>query len=240
MANPNNLFPSEPELKDAFNLHRKEIFLGINCHALGQIQAFDPTTQTAIITVSYKKTFYQADPITGTYSNVEKDYPILAEVPVITYGGGNGVLTFPVTTGDDCLLLFNDRDIDNWTNGSTSSPPNTPRLHSMADAIALVGPRPLTKIVPAFSAEAIELRTLDGLTKISIAQDGSKVSIQVGPLLTFELDVTGQVKITNATGELIQTLFTLLSAIPAGTVLGVPIVLPPTYVTDLATLGTFV
>lgn len=240
MAAPNNLFPGTPELKDALQMLKKEIFLSLNCHALGQIQQFDPITQTAIVTISYKKTYSEPDPVTGIYANVQKDYPILAECPVITLGGGNGVLTFPITTGDDCLLFFNDRDIDNWVAGSTTSPTKTGRLHSFADAIALVGPRPITKIIASYSSSNIELRTLDGLTKVSIAEDGTSVTVSVGPLLEFVLNVDGTVTLTNVAGEFITALFQLLTSIQGATVLGVPIVLPPNFATNLAILGTFV
>jgi len=241
MSNPQqNLLPNTLNLKDLLDLHKKDILLNLNSQHLAKVQTFNPVNQTATATINYKQTYSLPNPVTGVYADKLVDYPLLADCPVVFLGGGNGALTFPVKTGDDCIVLFNDRDIDNWFSGNSSTSPATPRLHSFSDGVILVGLRSLNGLIPAFDTDGIALRTKDGLTKIKIAEDGSKVTIEVGPALSFELDATGQVKITNPAGELIQTLFTLLSALPVSTVLGLPVVPPPTYATDLAILGTFV
>lgn len=234
-----NLVPSEVDLNDTLNLFKKNLLLRFNCHHVAKVQSFNKVTQTASVTINYKKSFSLPNSM-GVYSEKLVDYPILASCPVIFVGGGGGCLTFPVEQGDDCLVLFNDRDIDNWFSGSSTSAPQTSRLHSFSDGLIIVGPRSMNNLIPTFSDDAIELRTIDGLTKVSIKTDGSQVTIQVGPLLTFVLNQDGTVQITNPTGELLSVLFNLLSAIPSGTVLGVPLVLPPTYATDLVKLGTFV
>ena len=179
------------------------------------------------------------DPITGVYGPKLVDYPFLADCPVIALGGGNGALTFPITTGDDCLVFFNDRDIDSWFSGSSTSAPATLRLHSFSDGIILVGLRSLNNVLVNYSGSNVELRTKDGLTKISIAGDGSKITVKAGPLMTFEVDATGKFKLTNAFGEFVATLTDLLTAIQGGTVLGLPLVLPPNFATDLLILESF-
>lgn len=139
--------PAEPHLKDVLDQLRKSILLGLNCHHVGTVQAFDETQQTATITLNYKKTFYQLNQSTKLYAPVLIDYPVMTECPVIVLGGGSGRLTFPISRGDECLVLFNDRDLDNWFQGSSGSAPATPRLHSFADGIALVGLRSLGKVI---------------------------------------------------------------------------------------------
>jgi len=235
-----NLNPNEVELKDLLSLFEKNLLLKFNCHHIAQIQDFNPAQQTASATINYKKSFSLPNSM-GVYTEQLVDYPLLVNCPVIFLGGGDGCLTFPVQTGDDCLVLFNDRDIDNWFSGSITSAPRTGRLHAFPDAIIIVGLRMLREVIPSFSTDSVELRNFLGTTKISMKMDGSQVSIKVGPLMTFILKQDGTVSITNESGQdLLQTLANLFAAIPALTVLGVLPVMPPTYATDLAVLETYV
>lgn len=132
---------SNPELADLLNLLKKDILLGLNCHAIATIQSFDSSKQTVNASINYTKTFMKRQ-TDGTYKPVQINYPILVDCPAIVLGGGDASLTFPITQGDQCLILFNDRDIDNWVAGGRSSvagPVSTSRLHSLSDGIALVG-----------------------------------------------------------------------------------------------------
>lgn len=175
-----NFIPAEPELKDALELLRKNIFINLNCHAIAKVQIFNSVNQSATATVNYKKTYFEYNTATGTYVNRLVDYPFLADCPVIFLGGGQSALTFPVQTGDDCLVFFNDRDIDNWWAGSSTSPVNTPRLHSFSDGIILVGLRSLNSVLAAFDAARACLRY--GLTtRVAVGSAGA----------SLESDVTG-------------------------------------------------
>lgn len=230
-----NLISADPELKDVLSLFRRDIFLNLNCHAIGKIQLFNPLNQTATVSINYLKTFLVPD-ITGVYVNKMVSYPLLGTCPVICLGGGNTAMTFPITTGDDCLVFFNDRDMDNWYSGSSTSGVNTPRMHSISDAIVLVGLRSQNNVLPNYNPTDAEFRTKDGLTKIAIKADGSKVTITVGPFMTFEIDETGKIKATNTTfalGDLITAIFNLFTQ---STVLGLPLITPPN---DLAVLASF-
>ncbi len=228
MAITQNLVPNEPELKDLLNQHAKSLGLSINCHHIGTVQSFDETVQTARVTINYKKTFFEPD-ATGNYQAVLRDYPLLIDCPVVTLAGGTGALTFPIASGDECLVLFNDRDLDNWFAGSSGSAVATPRLHSFSDAMVLVGVRSLANVIPLYSTSAVELRTLDGATKIAV--QATKVVVTVATTgLVAEFDATGKFKITNATGEFVAALITFLQTAMAG---GYPIV------GDLTTLQSF-
>lgn len=134
-----NLLPSDPLLADALDLHRKSIMLGLNCHAIGTIQTFDPTTQTATVTVNYVRTYLEFNTEVQQYVSVGESYPPLLDCPVGCLGGGPAVLEFPITTGDECLIFVNDRDIDTWMQGVIGAPVNTPRMHSFSDCLVLVG-----------------------------------------------------------------------------------------------------
>lgn len=247
-----NQIPNEPELKDLLALHKKSIFLGLNCHAVATVQSFNATNQTANATINYKRTYFQPD-VNGVYQPVLKDYPQLVDCPVMFLGGGGAALTFPVAQGDECLVLFNDRDLDNWFAGSSNSPVATPRLHSFSDAIILVGLRSQANAIQGFSTENMQVKT-GNLTVTFRKEGGLIVENSIGDF-TFEdnADVTfdtgtveglfgngGHVKFQNGTGELIKAIQDLATAIQSGTAGGDPFVLPPAFTTALSVITSFV
>ena len=65
-------------------------------------------------------------------------------------------LTFPVSEGDQCLLIFSQRSIDNWHKlGGIQDPVEDkyPRAHSLSDAIAILGLIPKSEAIKNFSFE---------------------------------------------------------------------------------------
>lgn len=191
MANlPYTQFPAEPQLKDVLNQLKKNIFLSMNCHHIGTIQSFDTSKQTATATINYKKTRITLGQ-NGTYNETLLDYPILIDCPVVVLGGAGASLTFPIAAGDECLCLFNDRDMDNWFAGATGSAVATTRQHHFADAILLVGIRSMANVIADYDDTRAVLRNGDAL-------------IGVGETL---------IKIANATQDLKNILQDLVSAI---------------------------
>lgn len=189
-AAPLNRIPNEPTLKDLMDLSKKDVLLNLSCHHVGTVQSFDASRQVATATINYKKTFYEQDQ-DGTYHPVLVDYPILIDCPVIVLGGAGGALTFPIAKGDECLVLFNDRDIDTWFQGASGRGVATSRLHSFSDGLILVGVRSLANVLEDYDSARAVLRNGDAL-------------VGVGETL---------IKIANATTSLNALLQDLISAI---------------------------
>ena len=129
----------EPQLSDLLELHKKDIMLSMNCHAIATVQVFNPQDQTIQATINYKKTYFLPDPATGVLSKVDREYPLLADVPVISMRGGVSGLTMPISPGDQCIILFNDRSIDEWFTTGRNSALDSFRVHDITDGIAIVG-----------------------------------------------------------------------------------------------------
>lgn len=232
-----NLIPNEATLKDLLDQLKKSTFLDLNCHHLVKIKTFNSATQTATATVNYKKTFLKQGP-GGVYLPQQVDYPVLLDCPVVVLGGGGGAITFPIAPGDDGIALFNDRDIDRWYQGTSSSPVATSRLHSFSDAVILVGVRNLSSIIPAYDSSAVALRY--GVVNLKLQSD--KITGEVGPTMSFEISATGTVKITNAAGEytaLLSQLFADIQSAVTATALGPQPLQMPTFAADLALFNTF-
>ncbi len=131
---PKNKRKSEPDLCLILDQESDLIKSEINCVSLGTIQTFYPDSQTADISLNYKRVS-----LYGTTPPV--DYQLLVKCPVVVLNGGGGCLTFPIASGDSCLVLFCDREIDTWFTNSGVNAPQSARVHDLNDGIALVGIR---------------------------------------------------------------------------------------------------
>lgn len=171
--NPVTPFLATPDLRATLNALKAEISYELNCHELGEIISFDASTQTASIQLM----------VDIQTPNQVYRYPLLTSVPVFVLSGGSGCITMPVAAGDSCLVLFNDRDIDNWYTTGSESVPNSPRTHDLSDGLALVGFRNLSNKI--FGYDSTELQIRNGTGKIAITADEGKVKMSndVGSLL---------------------------------------------------------
>lgn len=158
MSKTSSLQLERSDLRRLIDLAKAESKREINCHAVGTIIAFDPTTATANITLNYKKILKQRNAINlREYSDVVVEYPVLVRCPIVIMNGGGAYTTYPIAAGDSCLVLFCDRDIDVWFEfGSTQSPPNSERMHDLSDAVAIVGINPLNKVISNYSTTSVK------------------------------------------------------------------------------------
>lgn len=145
---PFTLARANPKIKDVLDVWKQNLLQSFNCHAIATVQSFGQSSTnsslyTVTATVNYSKTYFQQN-ADGTFSPVQVDYPKVIDCPAIILGGGSTALTFPIKQGDQCLLMFNDRDLNNWFAGARSGPVASARMHSFADAVALVGFSPVS------------------------------------------------------------------------------------------------
>jgi hypothetical protein len=128
----------DPDFDDVLAELKNEIFATLNCIQIGKIESFDKTKQTARIQIQVRRRIPN-----GTTSA----YPLLVDCPVVFVQGGGAYLDTPVSSGDYCLILFNDRNMDTWWNSANVAEPPTLRKHSLSDGFALVGINPRTSIL---------------------------------------------------------------------------------------------
>lgn len=218
MANPkvqNTRFQVDPSLTDVFNLQKRDIFLSLKCHDIATVQEFDSEKQTITATINYKRTYSQKGP-NGKYIDVLVDYPILLDVPVIFLGNKNRGLTFPVSKGDVCLILYNDRDIDNWFQSGQIAGVASSRAHSISDGIAIIGLYSSNNSIEDFDEDRVLLRNND----VEVGLSESKVRIK------------------NATRNLYTVLNQLISDLQSATTIpaaiGVPLTFSPGTIAALA------
>jgi hypothetical protein len=178
--------PIPPDLRSLLTDLKKEIFYGLNCHQVGVINSFDPTTQTATVQIQ----------VLRNIGNTQVAYPLLTDCPVIFPSGGGAYMTFPVAKGDPCLVLFNDRDLDLWFTTGNVVGPNSARAHSLSDGIVLVGIRNKTNPPPYTANDAVMLALGTASVKITTA---GVVRITKGSGYV-EVSATGVAKLHGANG----------------------------------------
>lgn len=179
-----------PELPDILAMQKKDIFASLNCIQIGIIQSFDATTQTASILLALKHVIN----IEPKGVKTLKERPVILKCPVITLFGGTSFVSLPITEGDNCIVLFNDRQIDDWfVNGGVQTPTSS-RMHDVSDAIAIVGVRSLQDSIASYLANGIRLSFNEGNSKIDLIS-GAINSLATLFTHTGNLTVTGNVHI---------------------------------------------
>lgn len=190
---PTNQTINPPSLTALFDAMRRDFEKSINCAKIGVIQSFSPGDASHGPTATVKIAQQQVTSIASDSTRTLAEYPLLLLVPVWFPNGGGFTLTFPVAAGDECILLFNDRELDNWltlgagTTGQSPQAPTTGRLHDLADAIALVGLRSNPRGLENISTTATQLRSEDGGTFVEVNAQGVKVHAGT----VYEWDVQG-------------------------------------------------
>jgi hypothetical protein len=153
----------------------------------GVVVSFSP----GAMTVSVQPTISQVNTRDGEQVNL----PVLQDVPVVFPGGGGATLTFPISAGDECLLVFASRAIDSWWQSGGVQPPAAGRSHSLSDAFALVGVRSRPRALGGVSTGSVQLRADSGASLIELTPAGGIVRIVApgGLMIVANVTVVGDV-----------------------------------------------
>ncbi len=173
-----NLNFLHPNLEDVLRFHADNLMVILSVHHFGTIQKFNPTNQTANVTVDYLKVSYVINGQTGTVIQKTYPYPPLVGRPVRFLHSNSGGVTIPVNAGDKCEIEFNDRDADAWMLGITGQARPTPRLHDFSDAVIVVGIRPPASPIQNFDNTKPMLRTGDGNTYVAVDPSNGKIQLK--------------------------------------------------------------
>ena len=160
-----------------------------NCHRVGIIESFNPSTQRAIVQlvdVLRKNTFQGQQFFTPT--------PLI-DVPVAINYGSNGGLNFPIKKGLECLVFFNDRDLQKWKETGAVSAPKTYRMHDMTDGLCYIGIKSNPKAIATYDNSTVGLTYLDDSgaeqakvkvdTKVEIANNDQNLKDLIANLISI-------------------------------------------------------
>lgn len=194
----------------------------INTTLIGVIDSFDVATQTCSVSViqPYKKSIDDGK----NFILRDTNYKLFTDVPVVFPSGGGFTLTFPVKRGDECLLVFSMRSLEEWkqSNNGGVQITGSGKEFSTNDAIAIVGinpPRKVQNSLPTINADQPELRTNAGGIRLRMTDTG--VEIDGNFYVDGKLEVTGDIigggDIKTQTGDIVAGTVSLKNHIhPAG------------------------
>lgn len=133
-----------------------------------------------------------------TVTNTTMSRHSLANIPVISLGGGGYNINFPLKAGDLGWIIAADRDLSTFLEDLTESPPNSTRIHQFADSWFIPDVfRKYTIASEDSSDEAMVIQSTDSTVRISISQSSGQVKITAptmvivdAPQTTFTGNVT--------------------------------------------------
>lgn len=109
-----------------------DIMFRTRCAIPAIIQSYNPSQNTVEAQPAIRERLVMED---GSIQYL--NLPLLINVPVVFPTSGSCSITFPISRGDECLIIFSDLAIDNfWTSGSIQNPIEV-RRHDLSDGIAI-------------------------------------------------------------------------------------------------------
>ena len=100
------------------------------------------------------------------------DLPLLMDVPVMFPCAGGFTITHPINRGDECFIVFADRNIDNWWQSGGVQAPFDTRKHDLSDGFAFFKPQSQKNKISGISTKNLEIRNDVNTCKIQITPGG--------------------------------------------------------------------
>ena len=135
----NNYLTGQPNWMQTLDGLKRQTSDELNCMRIGIVQKVYNDDLTVDVLIANKKTISLNND--GT-QNVQ-DFPIIRAKIVYC----NPFETFPINQDDECVLLFADREIENWFINGGVNTEGYPRMHALTDAVAIFGIRSLPKMI---------------------------------------------------------------------------------------------
>ena len=174
----------------------------INVALPAKVLSFDADKQTISAQIAVRANY--ADPDQDEDDEdvlVPVKIPPITNVPVMFPQGGGSSITWPLEKGDDVLLVFCDRSIDEWSSsGSGDNIPLFNRRHEWTDAVAYAGVRPVANPLEA-----------DRLPDDALALTHKATQVRVGD---------GTFAVENQANELVAVLTDLVNTLTTATMIG--------------------
>lgn len=139
----------------------------------GTFETYDFSSQKASVQPMLTKKY--ADGVVQTFKPI-------AEVPVMFPRTKNSGITFPISRGDGCLILFTQRSMELYLNSGEISNPGDPRKFDLSDAIAIPGLFTFNQVNLSTNNKDLEIHHNE--TKITIKSNGD---IEIGTASLLKL-----------------------------------------------------
>lgn len=190
--------PVNPDQSYLNNQIMRKASADTNCHRVGKIVKFNKEELTCDV---------QLLELLPNPSGGALNYAIIPQLPLIIEGTDTSWLTWGNIVGSECLVHFNDKDIDNWFETGEEYLPNTTRLHNFSDGFVTLRPRNKLKVFN-YDDQAVVLKNSDSMVRmtantIQITNNNLNMLIQNGTVtITGNVVVNGDITATGTiTGQ---------------------------------------
>lgn len=189
--NKNNYLTGEPNWIQTLDGLKRQTANELNCMRIGIVQNVYYDDLTVDVLIVNKKTLSLN---TDGTQNVQ-DFPIIRAKIVYC----NPFITCPINPGDECVILFSDREIESWFINGGVNAEGYPRMHALTDAVAIFGIRSLPQMITTLT-DALHL--FYGATEIILKQTQTDINSSVLNVTAPDINVTGN---TVQTGDITAT-----------------------------------
>ena len=197
MAKIKQIDQTKVNIDNILDINEDACMARLNCHNVGKITEFNAETQTCSIQLMQLKQFAESYYVPS----------LLTDVPLIIYGISDGSITLPDPTGSICLVLFLDRNIDNFLLTGEMYTPDTTRMHDFTDCVALTTFKTLVNPIQNYDKNSISINyqklVEDVLYFSTIKNFGNSIKLTVQTdNNTSQIQVADKINIQNSSRNL--------------------------------------
>ena len=173
-----------PSLHETMRASIERVLIGMYFCLPAKIVSYDPETQYADLQIQL---------LLQLSDDSTAPFPVLPNVPVkhLRARGGAAFIHMPLEAGDDMLLVFSQRSLDNWKTQGGMTNPDDNRKFDLTDAFALIGGSAIPDAFTPQTTDAIEI--VNGEAAIQIFPDGHfKITNGVSELISLTQQLAQQ------------------------------------------------
>lgn len=152
-------------LEDAIKAGVRAGLLDTMVSAPAIIRSFNPTLQTVTADIAIKK----------IVNGVDEKHTILIDVPIIIPTIQGFHITLPIKAGDEALIIFADRCIDNWFKDGGVQKQAEHRAHHISDAFAMIGINSTPNKIAGYDPDNMVIRNTANNQKVTLEAGGNIV-----------------------------------------------------------------
>lgn len=123
-------------------------------------------------------------------------FPIIHNVPVMQPSSGGASINFPIKQGDNVLLTFSERSLEEWLKDGKQVTPDDSRQNNLTDAIAHIGLKPFNEISDVENNDDLLVNFSGSKIRIKpnnvVEIEASKIN-----LISSDVSITGKLTANN-------------------------------------------
>lgn len=179
-----------------YHMMKDQILNSIRVAMPATIESFDHSNQTATVKPCINDRIVNKDG-----KSEWTPLPLIMDVPVQVSQCKDYAITFPIQSGDPCMLIFQDKCIDAFMQSGNDSVQAEIRHHDLSDAIAIIGISPSNNLIKDYDSENLVIRHKEDPINIKLSKNNMEMNYKSSKidLNDTEIKLTASVVDVNGT-----------------------------------------